>query len=606
MGMGGCTWDARMLRALAVPALVIVPGLRAEEPQEEYLGEAPERYAQVRFVQGPVLLRKGEAEESLVPGVPVAEGDVVESRGRGVLQLADGTRIAFGEDTRLEISALFAEREGNRVVLLRLERGRIRVQLGGQEGTLLKVDSPAGSLRLQDRGNSALQIQGGGETLVRVYGGRALYANAEGKVRLAAGDQLTVLGPEDGLDRIRGFNTYEEDAFDRWAQDQLRIGESESRARVPVEIRHYADSLDGHGDWVYVDDLERWCWRPQAVRPDWRPYWVGHWGCHPGGLTWVSDEPWGFVTYHFGRWGWQARWGWYWIPGVYYSPAWVGWQGSDLYCGWAPLGLWNQPVAWGYGPWGGGACWNVVIVTQINQAHLHRVVLGDPRVLPPAWAHRWHQGPMIIRHPEWRDPQLFRRVAWDDAVRRQRMDDYARRAREGTGRGIAWRPPARGGSGPRPFEGPEDRAGNLRLGPRDGRPAAGVREVPGTPTPMPEIRVERPRPGGNPQPTPRPEPRRQETLPVRPEPVPIREAPGVDRPRPREERRVEPTPAPREYRPTPEPRPQPRPEPSRPREERRVEPAPQPRPTPAPAPHPAPAPKPEKHEKPERETKHER
>lgn len=23
-------------------------------------------------------------------------------------------------------------------------------------------------------------------------------------------------------------------------------------------------------------------------------------------MTWVSDDPWGYVTFHFGRWGWSS------------------------------------------------------------------------------------------------------------------------------------------------------------------------------------------------------------------------------------------------------------------------------------------------------------
>ena len=86
--------------------------------------------------------------------------------------------------------------------------------------------------------------------------------------------------------------------------------------------------------------------------------------CHPpvSGMTWISDDPWGYVTFHHGRWGWSSRWGWYWIPGVFYSPAWVAWNWSGGYCGWAPLGYWNAPCHWGYGAWGGGYCWKAASI----------------------------------------------------------------------------------------------------------------------------------------------------------------------------------------------------------------------------------------------------
>ena len=59
--------------------------------------------------------------------------------------------------------------------------------------------------------------------------------------------------------------------------------------------------------------------------------------------TWVSDLPWGWVTFHYGRWTYAGERGWAWVPGRRYSGAWVDWripeQGSDsrhAVVGWGP------------------------------------------------------------------------------------------------------------------------------------------------------------------------------------------------------------------------------------------------------------------------------
>ena len=40
----------------------------------------------------------------------------------------------------------------------------------------------------------------------------------------------------------------------------------------------------------------------------------------------VSDEPYGWVVYHYGRWVWTDRWGWMWVAGYDWAPpAWVEW-----------------------------------------------------------------------------------------------------------------------------------------------------------------------------------------------------------------------------------------------------------------------------------------
>ena len=52
----------------------------------------------------------------------------------------------------------------------------------------------------------------------------------------------------------------------------------------------------------------------------------------------MSDEPWGWATYHYGRWVLLEEGpGWVWVPGYEWGPAWVAWRSSDDYIGWAPL-----------------------------------------------------------------------------------------------------------------------------------------------------------------------------------------------------------------------------------------------------------------------------
>ena len=104
---------ASLVPVLLLPAVLVIGSPRASAQQvpfsddaaweadaSEEVGESPERYAQVKVVEGNITIRKGDGDEALTRGLPVAEGDVVESHGRGVLQLADGTAVAFGADTR--------------------------------------------------------------------------------------------------------------------------------------------------------------------------------------------------------------------------------------------------------------------------------------------------------------------------------------------------------------------------------------------------------------------------------------------------------------------------------------------------------------------------
>jgi len=106
-----------------------------------------------------------------------------------------------------------------------------------------------------------------------------------------------------------------------------------------VEIRAESDfyePLAPEGEWVVVGSYGR-CWRPSHVQSDWRPYCDGSWERTDAGWYWVSDEPWAWATYHYGRWDYADQYGWYWVPQIQWAPAWVSWHEGGGYIGWAPL-----------------------------------------------------------------------------------------------------------------------------------------------------------------------------------------------------------------------------------------------------------------------------
>jgi hypothetical protein len=96
--------------------------------------------------------------------------------------------------------------------------------------------------------------------------------------------------------------------------------------------------LDPYGDWMETGDYG-YVFQPRqaAQSRDWRPYTNGHWVYTDAGWTWISDEKFGWATYHYGRWMRLRNVGWVWVPGEEWAPAWVSWRKGDDYVGWAPL-----------------------------------------------------------------------------------------------------------------------------------------------------------------------------------------------------------------------------------------------------------------------------
>jgi hypothetical protein len=99
----------------------------------------------------------------------------------------------------------------------------------------------------------------------------------------------------------------------------------------------FYNELSPYGDWMDYPSYGR-VWRPQAD-PNFQPYGTnGHWEMTEYGNTWVSDYPWGWAPFHYGRWLFDDYYGWIWVPGYEWGPAWVSWRSGGGYYGWAPLG----------------------------------------------------------------------------------------------------------------------------------------------------------------------------------------------------------------------------------------------------------------------------
>ncbi len=91
------------------------------------------------------------------------------------------------------------------------------------------------------------------------------------------------------------------------------------------------------GDWMEVQPYG-YVWQPrEAQSRGWRPYTDGTWVYTDYGWTWKGNEPFGWATYHYGRWTRLQDRGWVWVPGSEWAPAWVSWRKSPNYVGWAPL-----------------------------------------------------------------------------------------------------------------------------------------------------------------------------------------------------------------------------------------------------------------------------
>ena len=129
-----------------------------------------------------------------------------------------------------------------------------------------------------------------------------------------------------------------------------------------VSYSDFYENLAPYGQWI-EDPKYGYVWSPN-VDGSFRPYYTsGHWAMTDYGNTWISDYPWGWACFHYGRWTYDNYYGWLWIPGVNWGPAWVSWRDADVSYGWAPLGP-DYDLASSYGDYTCPNDWWVFIPYQ--------------------------------------------------------------------------------------------------------------------------------------------------------------------------------------------------------------------------------------------------
>ncbi len=123
------------------------------------------------------------------------------------------------------------------------------------------------------------------------------------------------------------------DVLDDWEPEPL------PELQEPVaDYGTFYDDLQPYGSWYETPDYG-YVYQPTVVVQDrtWRPYTRGRWVCTNLGWNWVSDEPFGWACFHYGRWALLHGRGWVWVPGDEWAPSWVCWREGGDHVGWAPL-----------------------------------------------------------------------------------------------------------------------------------------------------------------------------------------------------------------------------------------------------------------------------
>ncbi len=299
------------------------------------------QYRDGRFLEtlgGVTIQRADEASsDEAVLNMPFLAGDRVwtDDSGRAEIVFAQGEILWIAERSKVD-SLGRGGRDQDERLGLRVFAGSFgaRVRAGGPG---FEFRAPGGSISTTGAAAFRVDVRAG-ETVVSVSEGEILADLGGQRMTLRGGERVRYA--DGGVDTPSRYERSSGDRFDRWCEERSaelsRVARSRSNDRLPDELDGYGDELDRNGDWVY-DEPQGYVYVPRVAN-DWAPYTYGRWTFTSYGWTWVANEPWGFVTSHYGRWGYSSRIGWHWMPRLGFSGAWVSWS--------SPVGRWNNTIGW--------------------------------------------------------------------------------------------------------------------------------------------------------------------------------------------------------------------------------------------------------------------
>ncbi len=298
----------KIYRSLIVFFVVIFCSSLLLSAQEEpkYTNES---FARLSFINGNAYIQKAAAagfEEGVI-NMPIEEGDLVGTTdGRAELYLGNNNYIRLDNNTKLEILNL--PNKDSNLVRLRIASGNVFVSVNRLEKEkTVEVHSPDASFYVLDRGLYRIDVRENKKTDVFVFRGVLEAAGAEGSVLLKSEQSFSA---QDGRfdSRPTRFLAVAEDGFDRWSdsrESSLRV-EVASRY-LPEELQDFEAELAEYGSGTISPPMAgSGC--PGGSAPIGGPITTAigpGWGSR---LDMGPYEPWGWATFHYGRWGWGAVW----------------------------------------------------------------------------------------------------------------------------------------------------------------------------------------------------------------------------------------------------------------------------------------------------------
>ena len=314
---------------LLMTLLICAAGAFAGEV-DDYVPEVTDRVARISFIRGDVQIRRADSQdwERAILNLPIVEGDeiVTDATSRLEIQFDITKHLRIAENSQVKIVGL---KDEGIAISVPLGSVTIRAVEFDPSRSYFEIDAPKTTVSIQKPGS--YRVDAGTADSIEIFisaidGGEARVYSSDAGFTVKNGRRARVfIGGNQSGEWETADASLSLDEFWEWSSERDAI--IAARLKGAYYDQYYdrdiygADDLNAYGDWVYTSTYG-YAWRPYKTSingyADWSPYRYGHWRWISSyGWTWVNDEPWGWATYHHGRWVWHNS-SWYWTPYGYY------------------------------------------------------------------------------------------------------------------------------------------------------------------------------------------------------------------------------------------------------------------------------------------------
>jgi hypothetical protein len=298
---------------------------------------------QVRFardVKGDPMASPNVSWENAELNLPIRQGYVIATdNGRAEIEFENGSMAFLSSGTVLEFYDLSLE-DGAKTTRLVLRQGSASFYVNPANGDYFSVTG--GDFSVEADGHSSFRLDNFDDgSVVNVMKGHVSVLRKNQTTALVKGQSLSMRASDSGSISI-GHLT-DNDDFDRWVAGRTETVAAATNAAQPyVNSSGYSSglaSLYTYGGWYPCAGYGN-CWQPYGVGADWSPFNSGFWFSDPSiGLSFIGDQPWGWLPYHYGGWIFNPSLGWMWSPyglgGGGYAPVTGIWLHSKT----GPIGI---------------------------------------------------------------------------------------------------------------------------------------------------------------------------------------------------------------------------------------------------------------------------